>query len=346
MPDLTAQDAKEVALRWCNAQASKVPGTVGAFLTGSVAWQPDSAQHAPGSDVDIIVVSNAATLPNAMGKFVFQGMTLEVSYAKLSDLSKIDTVLADYHRAGLFRGRKPLWDPTGHLQQILAQAAPHHADAKYIQRRMQHAHQNALNFLTRFETATMLHDQVTSLFFAAGVTAHIVLTAALQNPTIRRRYISSGQVLNRAGLSDLHEHMLTTLGSRDLVAADIQINLNRLGYQFDKTARILTSTHPFASDLKSTARPIAIEGTQAMIDQGYYREAAFWTIAVFARCRAALVADGTPADLAEIDADMWQALRALGLSSIEDMQHRARIVRQDIDQVLDISLAQLIPVNG
>ncbi|MGJ8582675.1 MAG: hypothetical protein ACSHXD_01165 [Marinosulfonomonas sp.] len=343
MPDLTIHQAKDIARNWCVTQASLTPGVVGALLTGSVAWKPDSAPYPTGSDIDIIVIVDAATLQNALGKFLYQGLTLEVTYAKHSELAEIDTVLADYHRAGLFRQTTALWDPAGQLHRLMIQAAPHFANTKYVQRRMQHARQNALNFLTRYENATTLHDQVTSLFFAAGVTAHIVLTAALQNPTIRRRYISSGQVLTEAGLSDLHEHMLGTLGSRDLDAATTQAHLDRLGRQFDTASRRLSSPHPFAADMKQTARPIAIDGTQAMIDQNHHREAAFWIIAVYARCRAVMVADGTASDLADFDTDMWLALNAFGLSNRDDMQQRARAIRTDIDQVFDICQDQLIP---
>ena len=343
MPDVTIKMAKDIAQNWCAVQASQIPGVVGALMTGSVAWQPNSATHQTGSDIDIILVVDRPDVPNALGKFVFQGLTLEVSFAKLSVLSEIDTVLADYHMAGLFRQTTALWDPVGQLHQLMIQAAPHYADTKYIKRRMQHARQNALNFLTRYEDATTLHDQVTSLFFAAGVTAHIILTAALQNPTIRRRYILSGQVLNRTGHSELHEHMLATLGSRDLDAPAIQTLLDLLAAQFDKTAKLLASPHPFASDMKPAARPIAIDGTQAMIDQGHHKEAAFWIIAVFARCRAVMVADGTASDLEDFDTDMWLALNAFGLSNPDDMQQRARTIRTDIDHIFDIAQSQLIP---
>lgn len=47
---------------------------------------------------------------------------------------------------------------------------------------------------------------------------------------------------------------------------------------------------PYAADLTAAARPVAIDGSRALVAAGDHREAVFWIVATAARCQAALTA--------------------------------------------------------
>lgn len=337
MPSMSVRDAKEIARHWSEHEARKIPGFVGTYLTGSTAWKDEAEIHPASSDIDVIVVIDAETLPEKLGKFANRSGLLEVGFVTLAEITEIDTILADYHLAGSFRKPTTICDPTGKITEIQTAAAAQYADAEFVLHRLKHARQNALSFQDGYASAVTLHDQVTSLFFAAGVTTHMLLTAALENPTIRRRYIAARAVLDRIDKHGLHEDLLATLGSRDLDAVAVQKHLDRLALQFDFAGSILTTPYRFAADMAPDARAVAIGGTQEMIDQGFHREAMFWLLAVYSRCRAVISVDAEAAMLARFDFGYWRMLNSVGITSHADMDRRADQVLKDIDHVMEVS---------
>lgn len=337
MSPITIRDANEIARYWSERESGKIPGFVGAYLTGSTAWKDEAEIHSPASDIDIIVVIEGETLPDKIGKFAFQGELLEVSFATIAEISKIDSILSNYHLAGSFRKPTTIFDPSGRVTAIQSAAAAQFADPEFIRRRLKHAYQNAQNFLEIFRKAEYLHDQVTSLFFAAGVTTHMLLVAALENPTVRRRYIASRVVLRRVGDPALHEHLLETLGSGDMDTAAVQSYLDNLAPQFDFAGSVLSTPYRFADDMKPAAQPVAIGGSQEMIDQGFQREAMFWILAVYSRSRAVISVDAPKEALVKFDELYWEVLNGLGIGSAIDMDRRAIRVEKDIERVWNVA---------
>jgi hypothetical protein len=334
---MTVRDAKAIARHWCEHEANQIPGFVGAYLTGSTAWRDDTVNHSPASDIDTVAVIDADVLPEKLGKFEYRGGLLEIGFVSLADFSEIDTVLANYHLAGSFRKPTAVFDPSGRISEIQQASAIRFTEPEFVMRRLKHARQNALNFLQSYRSSDTLHDRVTCVIFAAGVTTHLVLTAALENPTVRRRYIASRDVLHRIGQPALHEHMLETLGSRELESATVQLHLENLATQFDIAGTVMVTPYQFAADMLPDARPVAIGGTQEMIDQGFHREALFWLIAVYCRSRAVISLDATEQTLAGFDDAYWQMLNAIGITSLSDLDDRAARVQQDIDRVFRFS---------
>lgn len=70
-----------------------------------------------------------------------------------------------------------------------------------------------------------------------------------------------------------------------------QHHLRELATTFDATVQVAKTPFFFSSDITPTARPIAIDGSQRLIDSGDHHEAVFWIIATFARCHTILAAD-------------------------------------------------------
>jgi len=71
-----------------------------------------------------------------------------------------------------------------------------------------------------------------------------------------------------------------------------------------------------ACDISDAARPIAIDGTRALIDRG---EAMFWIAATYARCMAIFHNDD-PAALARFNAGFVALRRDLGIASFDGLR--------------------------
>ena len=75
-----------------------------------------------------------------------------------------------------------------------------------------------------------------------------------------------------------------------------------------------------------------------MIDQGFHREAMFWSLAVYSRCRAVISVDAPKSALVQFDDGYWQMLKSIGITSQSDMDGRVIQVTKDIEHIFDISL--------
>ncbi|MBW7462314.1 hypothetical protein K0U00_50510, partial [Paenibacillus sepulcri] len=103
-------------------------------------------------------------------------------------------------------------DPTGYLRSLQIQVSRQFAERKWVLRRCVNAREKIENGLNSFNTAAPLHDQVTSWLFPTGITTHVLLVAALRNPTVRLRYLAARGVLEEYGHSGLYAELMELLG--------------------------------------------------------------------------------------------------------------------------------------
>ncbi|MFF1834878.1 hypothetical protein ACFVXE_11825 [Streptomyces sp. NPDC058231] len=317
--------ARSAAARWVAQHAQSDAGYRGAYFSGSTVGLPDDAELPPSSDVDIFVVTAADSPQAKPGKLRYQGALLEVSYLPWAELASADEVLASYHLAGSFRTDTIIDDPTGHLHKLHADISPRFAGLPWVRRRCQDARHRVEARLAAIDTSAPFHEQVTAWLFPTGVTCHVLLAAALRNPAIRLRYPAARKVLTDYGHLSLYPELLRLLGCSHLTAQRVQHHLRELAATFDATTQVAKTPFFFSSDITPTARPIAIDGSQTLIDAGDYREAVFWIIATFARCHTILATDAP--QLHNSHAPAFQAAVAdLGISSSSDLLHRAEEV--------------------
>ena len=151
--------------------------------------------------------------------------------------------------------------------------------------------------------------------FGTGITTHVLLSAALRNPTVRARYVAVQDVLAEHGRLDFHEELLNSLGADRLSRDRVREHLARDGEVFDIAARRDRSRFPFASDLSPAARPIAIDASSDLIERGLHREAIFWIAVTQARW-ALVLAPGVPDGYRELLAD-------LGIATAEAVRKRS-----------------------
>lgn len=331
--------ARAEAARWV-ARHARDDGFRGAFFSGSTTWLPDDAELPPVSDVDVVVVTARDDPPPKLGKLRHGGILLDVAYLSIDQLGSADQVLASYHLAGSFRVDTVIDDPTGHLRRLHAQVARGFAERAWVRRRCEDARHKIERGLRAIDPAAPWHDQVTSWLFPTGVTTHVLLVAALRNPTVRLRYLAARDVLAHYGHVVVYTELLDLLGCTSLSRRRVQHQLRELARTFDATAAVARTPSFFKSDITPAARPIAIDGSQELIDRGCHREAVFWIVATYARCHKILAADAP--DLQDAHAAAFGAAVAdLGITSTDDLLRRAGDVTRYLPRLWETTEAIL-----
>ncbi|MFW5976748.1 MAG: hypothetical protein ACOCQS_02250 [Bacillota bacterium] len=187
-------------------------------------------------------------------------------------------------------------------------------------------------------------DQVDSWLFPAAVTTHLLLTAGLKNPTVRRRYVTTKKLLKEYKLLEFYPKLLKLIGCADISRKVVEYHLEQLTEIFDKAKEIKTSFF-FASDISDIARPISIGGSWKMVEQGFHREAIFWIVATFSRCQKIFIKNGST------QIEKWSEKRyrdlvsELGIYSFSDLKYRQKQVKEFVPVVWEIG-EEIIKVNS
>ena len=315
--------ARAAAADWVARHAEPEAAFRGAYFSGSTVGLPDDAELAPSSDVDVVVVTAEDDPPPKPGKLRHHGALVEVSHLPWAELASADGVLASYHLAGSFRTADAIIaDPSGRLHALQAEVAPRFAERPWVRRRCEDARRRVETRLAAVDPAAPFHEQVNAWLFPTGVTCHVLLVAALRNPTVRLRYRAARDVCTDYGHLGTYRELLGLLGCGDLPADRVRHHLRALAATFDATAEVARTPFFFRNDIAPGARAVAIDGSQALVDAGDHREAMFWIIATFTRCHTILATDA-PALHETLAPDFLAAVADLGITSPQDL--RARI---------------------
>ncbi|MEU9096003.1 hypothetical protein [Streptomyces sp. NPDC048428] len=314
--------ARAAAVRWVAAHARSTPGYRGAYFSGSTVGRPDDAELAPSSDVDVVVVTEEDDPPAKPGKLRYEKALLEISYVPLAELGDAETVLSSYHLAGSFRVDTVIDDPTGALRALYAAVAPRFAERTRVRRRCLDARHRVESRLAAFDASAPFHEQVPAWMFPTGVTTHVLLVAALRNPTVRLRYRAVREVLSGYGQPELYRELLELLGCADVSERRVRHHVAELARTFDATVPVARTPFFFSSDLTEQARPIAVDGSLELLDRGEHREAVFWTVATFARCHTVLAADDPALHAARLPAFEAAVAELTGITGTADILAR------------------------
>jgi len=240
--------AREAAVDWVTRHARLRDGFRGAYFSGSTVGLPADAELPTGSDVDVVVVTSEAEPPLKLGKFVHCGALLEVTYLPWRRIASVDDVLASYHLAGSFRVDTIIADPTGDVRRLQVQVSRLFAERVWVRRRCEDARQKAEQGLRNIDIAASWPDQVMAWLFPTGVTTHILLVAALRNPTVRLRYLAAREVLVAYDHASLYQDLLRLLGCAELTPRRVDHHLLALARTFDAAAAVARTPFFFSSE--------------------------------------------------------------------------------------------------
>jgi len=262
-----------------------------------------------------------------------------VSYLSRGEVRSAEEVLGQYHLAGSLAGSSVIADPTGELTRLQREVAAGYPKRRWVRRRCEHVRERLLTaFPLREEDP--LPDQVVAWLFPAGITTHLLLVAALRNPTVRRRYVAAREVLAEYGHLDRYPALLDLLGCAGMDRERVEHHLTALEELFDLASRVVRTPFVFASDISAIARPIAIDGSRELIARGHHREALFWMVATACRCQTILAADA-PGEVARCAPAYRELLGDLGVSSFADLRRRKAEVEGLLPEVWAVAEAIL-----
>ena len=328
--------AKAVARQWVFEQGCLLDGYQGAFFHGSVNWMSDDATLPQGSDFDAMIVLEDTDLPTKIGKFTYQHVLLEISYISADQLQIPEQVLGQCALAGSFSVPSIIDDPTGHLTQLQVAVARDYARREWVNRRCEQAQDKVVSGLNSITDWESFYDQVNGWLFSTGVTTHILLVAGLRNPTVRRRYVAVRDLLKAHDRLDFHDRLLGLLGCENMGVTQVRKHLKSMTAAFD-AAKDIDTPYFFASDISEVSRPIAIDGTEAMIDTGHHRDAVFWILATFNRSLIILEHDRQESAIAELMPDYQRLLANLGITGLSDVLQKAEQTRNLLPEIWEVA---------
>lgn len=346
-----ADDARQIAEEWVRQHAAPVSGFRGSFLTGSILTLAPDDRLPPSSDVDIKVVLASGQVAAGRDrdgrgftpqvKFRHREVLLEVSYLDESELADAEAVARIDYLAAALHADSILADPTGRLNELQRSLAADYSSRSAIEKRIETRRTGIGTSLRARDRTTPWPDQVMRWLFPTTLTTHLVLAAALRPPTVRKRYVACRQVLIDHDRSGRHPDFLADLGCADLSRETIQRHLDRLADVYDPVGHMVRTRFFFSADLLPEARPVAIGGSQELIDAGLHREAVYWIMATFCRCQLQLLADD--ALLARETAPSFDAAAAelLGVGSIDDLDRRSEQTITFMDRATPL-IAELV----
>jgi hypothetical protein len=324
--------AKDIARQWVEENASQIPGFAGAFFHGSINWLAGDDVLPPTSDLDLMVVVDDPP-PVKLGKFLYRDVLLEVSFYPSAALRSPEEVLGQSHMAGSFRGQSVIADPTGWLTHLQEAVRKDYARERWVRQRCAYARDKALRYLGSAQVSAPFYEQVMRWLFGTGLWTHVLLAAGLENPTVRRRYATARALLAAYGHLDLYEVLLENLGCAWMRREHVARHLAPLAKALDAAKEAIRSPVPFASDLGDGARPIAIEGSRALIATGDHREAVFWVAVTYSRCQWVLDHDAPRAVFDRFDPGYRDLIGDLGIASPSDLALRAEQAKQLLPRV-------------
>jgi hypothetical protein len=329
--------ARAITAEWVMQHLSEEPWFRGAYFSGSMILLNENEKMSASSDMDVVVVMAHDETPLKLGKFRYEGVLIEITYLSWSKLQSCEDVLTDYHLAGSFRINTLISDPTGHLEKLQQYVSAHFAEKTWVLRRCENARLRIEHGLKSINPSDPWHDQVTSWLFPTGVTTHVILVAALHNPTVRLRYLKVRDALMENGYEDVYSELLKLLGVYDMTEQRVEHHLCALEQTFDAAVFIAKTPFFFSSDITAEARAIVIDGSRELIQSGFHREAVFWMVATFARCHKIFEVDGSE----EIQLKHRPAFDAmvgdLGISSTDDLTRRAGDVLDFLPKLWEIA---------
>ncbi len=338
---MNVDTAKGIAHKWVSEFAASIPEFEGAFITGSICELEHTDQIPKFSDVDIILVWKEPPKSMLKGKMLHEDVILDISHTTFNEIGSHELILADYHRAFPFYKQKIFSDPTGRLQALHEKVSKGFSQPKWIRKRIEDAVQHDIGYLDRYlelhKMSAPLNNQVGIAAFAAGIMTHVILTAAMKNPTVRKRYLSAHNVLSNCGEISYYEKLLEFLGCHDMNKSQVSKHLVSLRETFDEAVQQLSTPYMFASDISPIGKIIAIDGSQDLIDHGFHREAVFYMVATFSRSLHVLLADA-PRDIYKAhEAGLTCLLRDLGMQTKLERLNRINQIRLELPRLKAIA---------
>ena len=345
---ITVREAKHIAQDWVEAEAPKIPKFRGAFLIGSLNFRNEEESLPPTSDVDVRIVVDIED-PELIYEqgleqqiLTVQGITLDVGFDPIQYFSQAEKVLADFRFACHFSVPNILSDTSGDLSKIQKTVAVQYPRKKWVRTRIEGVRDLVLSSFDNLKAGTVEECMMHLPLAVMGI-AQIPALANLMNPTMKKCFVVFQKLMENHGKQVLFESLLRLFGSHSMDREDVEKYLEDLSITFDRAVEIIRS--PSLGDFVNiAARPVVIDGSWEMVNDGFHREAMFWIATMRAICQATIQQDASEEEQILYAEQYMKLLADLGLSSSKNYQKRAEDGAHLLDEVMWVA-KQMVETN-
>ena len=335
---MTRGDAFAAAREWACTKGADFPGFCGAYLSGSILETPNEYTWPDTSDVDVVLVLHAADGVASPGKFLYQGVLLEITLIDSAAFASLEHVLLTHYLAFPLQAECILADPEGWLSSLHRQVAARYAQDEWVRGRCSVFFDSIRKSAASFDPNAAYPDRVNSWLFPTGISVFPVVAAGLRNCTVRKRYAQARDVLTQYGLDDFYPALLRQLTGHAVDPACLGAHMRELGTTFDLAAASVgpSSAYRFRKDISPAARSIAVGGSEQLLESTHPEDAVFWMGATFARCHIILRMDA-PAVYEQRLCAFRRFMADIGLSCGEDYVRRYRSLLNFLPEIEKIA---------
>ncbi len=335
---MKVSEAKEIAQKWVQNNATSVAGFRGALFAGSINFMADESPFPPSSDVDIWILQDGINDWENMDKVLMDGIILETVFRPSEKLFTKEDVLSDPFAACHFAASSVIEDPSGDLTQYQKLISEEYAKRKWILRRCELLREIALSeWLGMMVDSEDLLDQVTGLWYVVQCFALIPVIASLGQPTTRKCLIKSREILEAQNELALHDHMLKLLGSFDMSQTRAQSILQEYIHSFEQAVEVFRTPFFGDFDISKQARPIVIDGAVELINSDFYREGLHYVLIIYTFCQRTLQNDAPDEEKQRHLESYKRFLLDLGLQCSEDFQQRAEFAKDVLNDAMKLA---------
>lgn len=338
---MKAREAKEIARKWIDEEAAKIPGFLGALFLGSINFASDDQDWPATSDIDIAVwVDSDARLQK---KVPHRGLILEPSTFPHERFDRPpEEILGDFRYACHFARPSVISDPTGRLTALQKAVARDYARRKWVHRRCERARYRVVEEALGGQMAAAiltdtLWDHVFELYYAVCVTAQILALADLRNPTVRKSLVVSREVLESQDRLDIQESLLQILGSSQMTGKQVTGHLEACERAYERATEVFRTPFFFDNFMHKDMRPIAIGGSREIMDFGLYREAVFWIHWIYSLSQKVIQNDAADEEKPRCLERYVQSLAELGLATQVEVRRRGETLKALVPEVMRVA---------
>jgi len=149
--------------------------------------------------------------------------------------------------------------------------------------------------------------------------------------------------MKNQGRQNLHESMLQVYGFQSINQVDVERHFQDLTNTFDYALEIIRSPS-MADFISPLARPVVIDGSRELINDGFHREAMIWIVSMRTICQQTILQDA-PADEQKKYSEQYEKLLAeLGFRSPDDFPKRENDSKRLLDEVMQLA-DQIVETN-
>jgi len=267
----------------------------------------------------------------------YQGLMLEYGSLSVERYRSSQMVLSDPELASNLAVDSILSDPTGMLAALHTTVAKEYSQRKWVLARCEAEKHQARQGLEGIRQAGSLVEAVFSLGTLIVGSTGFIAVANLKPPTHRRCLILLKGLLEKHGSADLQEAILKLSGFAHLHSGQVEAYLQDCAEIFERAVQVTQTPVPFGFKLHAHLRPYFIEGAQAMISEGYPREAMFWVWAGLVIANGAIQVDAPEDEKAYFQAKVNHLLSDMGWSTLHNVKSRLAWVEELVDEIFKVA---------